>query len=367
MLYAVIMAGGAGTRLWPESRRDWPKQLLRIRAGRTMIQATVDRLGDLVPPGRVLIATTERLAGKIQQQLTQLPRESMLCEPCPRNTAPCIGLAAIRIMREDPGATMAVMPADHIIEQEEAFQGALRFAEALVQEQPERLVTFGIRPTYPAESFGYIEGGKPLNSEASASFDNPPAVYNVKQFHEKPDAEAARRYLEAGTFSWNAGIFVWKARTIWDALARYEPKMFEHLGRIADTVDTPQFPEVLDDEFARIEGKSIDYAVMERYPEVVVIEAPFDWDDVGSWRSLERLQEPDEHGNLIDAARHVAIDAEGAIVRAGDPNHVVVLMGVKDLIVIVTPDATLVAHKDNEESIRQVIEELKDRGWQQYL
>ena len=367
MLYAVIMAGGSGTRLWPESRRDRPKQLLKIQPGRTMIQATVDRLGGLVPPARVLIATTGRLAGKIHEQLSQLPRESMLAEPCPRNTAPCIALAAIRIMREDAEATMAVMPADHVIRPEEAFQDAIRFAEALVEERPGRLVTFGIRSTYAAESFGYIERGEPVESAASALFDNPPAAFGVKQFHEKPSAEVAKRYLAAGTFDWNAGIFLWKARTIWDALARYEPAMFQHLERIADAADTPEFPEVLEREFAQIEGESIDYAVMERAPEVVVIEAPFAWDDVGSWRSLERLREPDEKGNLLDAARHLTIDVEGTIVRADDPDHVVALMGVKDLIVVVTPDATLIANKKDEESIRQVIQELKDRGWEEYL
>jgi len=366
MLYAVIMAGGSGTRLWPESRRDRPKQLLNIQPDRTMIQATVDRLGGLVPPEQVLIATTDRLAPEVQEQLSQLPRESMLAEPCPRNTAPCIALAAIRIMRENPEAAMVVMPADHVIHPENAFQNAIRFAEALVEERPQRLVTFGIRPTYAAESFGYIERGEPVES-AAASFDDPPAAFAVKQFHEKPSADVADRYLAAGTFDWNAGIFLWKARTIWDALAQYEPVMFQHLKRIADAVDKPHFPEVLKREFADIEGKSIDYAVMERAPEVVVIEAPFEWDDVGSWRSLERLRKPDEKGNLIDAAKHVAIDVEGTIVRADDPEHVVALMGVKDLIVIVTPDATLVANKEDEESIRQVIQQLKDRGWEEYL
>lgn len=367
MLHAVIMAGGSGTRLWPESRKQWPKQLLNIQGQRTMIQATVDRLGSLVGPDQVVIATTAALADKIHAQLSQLPRQSILCEPCPRNTAPCIGLAALEIVRDDPEAIMAVMPADHVIEPAEAFQDALRFAEALVHQRPERLVTFGIRPTYPAESFGYIERQEPLDSSVAVSLTNPPAAYRVKAFHEKPQREAAEQYLAAGTYSWNSGIFLWKAQTILDALARYQPEMYTHLQRIAEAADSDRFEEVLGREFAAIEGISIDYAVMEHSPDVVMIEAPFSWDDVGSWRSLERLRPLDDQGNLLDAVKHLALDSSGSIVRVQDPNHLVVLMGVKDLLVISTPTATLVADKSQEESIRKVIKELEARGWKEYL
>jgi mannose-1-phosphate guanylyltransferase len=367
MLYAVIMAGGSGTRLWPESRKQCPKQLLNIQGKRTMIHATVDRLGALVGPNQVVIATTAELAGKIHTQLSQLPRDAVLCEPCPRNTAPCIGLAALRIVRQDPEAIMAVMPADHVIEPAETFQEAIRFAAALVEERPERLVTFGIRPTYPAESFGYIERQEPLASPVTSQFSRPPAAYRVKKFHEKPKREMAEQYVAAGTYSWNSGIFLWRAQTILDALARYQPAMYQRLRRIADAADSEQFGDVLSCEFAAIEGISIDYAVMEHSPDVVMIEAPFTWDDVGSWRSLERLRPVDDHGNLIDAAKHLEIDATGNIVRVQDPSHLVVLLGAKDLIVISTPTATLVADKSQEESIRKVIKELDDRGWRDYL
>ena len=367
MLYAVIMAGGAGTRLWPESRRDWPKQLLNIQGDRTMIQATVDRLGDLVPAERVLVATTESLAGKIHEQLSQLPRESMLCEPYPRNTAPCIGLAAVRILREDPEAVMAVMPADHVIEPDESFRSCIRFAAALIDEGPGRLVTFGIRPTYPATTFGYIERRQPLESAAAASLDHPPPAYRVKGFREKPPVELASEYVSAGTFYWNSGIFLWKARTILEALEKYEPEIFARLKRIGEAADSSDFPEVLDREFAVMKKISIDYAVMERADEVVVIEAPFGWDDVGSWRALERLRPRDGDGNVIDAARHIQINTAETIARSADPNHVLVTVGVKDLIVIVTPDATLVADKNDEEALRQVTGLLKERGWDEYL
>lgn len=367
MLHAVIMAGGTGTRFWPESRAERPKQLLAMVGDRTMIRATVDRLGDLVPPERVLVATTVELAGKIAEGLSELPREAILAEPCKRNTAPCIGLAAIRINRDDPDATMAVMPADHVIHPDESFRSTVRFAAALVDEEPQRIVTFGIRPSYPAESFGYIERGERLESAVAGSpSETPPtAVYRVRQFREKPNAKLAAEYLASGRFYWNSGIFLWKARTILDALARYQPEMYRRLERIADAADTPQFGEVLLREFTAIKGISIDYAVMEHATEVVVVEAPFDWDDLGSWQSLARLRGTDNQGNTI-AAKHLGLDTTGTIVRGGN-DHLIVTLGLADCIIVHTPDATLVANKHDEESIRRVVELLEERGMSEYL
>jgi mannose-1-phosphate guanylyltransferase len=364
MLHAVIMAGGAGTRFWPESRTDRPKQLLAMLGGRTMIQATVDRLGDLVPPERVFVATTHRLVGPIAEQLPELPPTAMIVEPCKRDTGPCIGLAAMRIVREDPDAVMVVMPSDHVIGPDDAFRDAIRFAAALVEDDSTRMVTFGIQPTYPAESFGYIERGEPLESLAS---EKTPSAYRVRKFHEKPKAAVAREYLEAGGYYWNSGIFVWRAKTILDAVRRFQPEMMERLDRIDAAAGSPDHDAVLRREFAAIRPISIDLGVMERVEGVVVIEAPFDWDDVGSWRALERLRRPDADGNVIDAARHVGLNTTNTIIRVTDKNHVVVTMGVDGLIVIVTPDATLVANKNDEESIRQITRQLEERGWREYL
>jgi mannose-1-phosphate guanylyltransferase len=361
MLYAVIMAGGAGTRFWPESRALRPKQLLNLVGGRTMIQSTVDRLAGLIPPERVLIVTNARLVEALGVQLPELPAGSILGEPCKRDTAPCIGLAALEVSRHDPAAIMAVMPADHVIGPEALFRQAIEFAAGLVEDVPGRIATFGIKPTYPAESFGYIERGEPQGKHPRGA----PPVFAVKQFREKPRAELAAEYLASGNFYWNSGIFLWSARTILDALERHEPEMFVHLQRIAAARDRDDYADVLQREFSAIRGISIDYAVMERARDVVVVEAPFEWDDVGSWQAIGRLSAADTEGNAIQG-KHLGLGTTGSIIRtSGD--HLIVTLGLVDCIVVHTPDATLVANKHDEESIRKLVKLIGDRGWQDYL
>jgi mannose-1-phosphate guanylyltransferase len=356
MLHAVIMAGGSGTRFWPQSRSARPKQLLRLVGARTMIQATVDRLGQLVPTERILVVTGAGLVDEIWNQLPQLPPQALIGEPCRRDTAPCIGLAALAIVRHDPQGVMAVMPSDHVISPDVAFQKAIALAAHLVEASPERIVTFGIRPSYPAESFGYIERGEPLELGAPAKFTSAPGVYHVKQFREKPKAAAAREYVAAGTFYWNSGIFVWKAATILKALRERQPEMFARLGTIAAAIDSPSYEEVFAREFAEIKGVSIDYAVMEHAQDVLVIEAPFSWDDVGSWQSIARLEGTDRDGNTI-SANHLGLRTTGTIVRGSD-GHLIVTLGIADCIVV---------HTHDEESIRELVKMIAERGWQQYL
>jgi mannose-1-phosphate guanylyltransferase len=361
------MAGGAGTRFWPESRAARPKQLLPMLTGRSLLEATVGRLGDLVPLPRVRISTTAELAPAIAEHLTQLPREAILVEPCKRDTAPAIGLAAAALVREDPDAVMAILPSDQVIEPEADFRDALRLALELIGEEPARLVTFGIRPVYPAETFGYIERASRLKSAAAGRRPDWAAVYKAQKFHEKPKAEVARRYIRSRRFYWNSGMFVWRAQTILEALGRFQPEIRAGLDRIAQSAGRPDFDETLRREFSALPRISIDYAVMEHAEDVVMIEAPFRWDDLGSWRSLERRAQADESGNLFQAARSAAIDTSGTITRSTDPNHLIALLGVKDLVVVATPDATLVANKADEESIRRLIQQLEERGWREYL
>jgi mannose-1-phosphate guanylyltransferase len=360
MLHAIVMAGGSGTRFWPASRADLPKQLLPLAGERTLLEDTVDRLEGFVPADRVMIVTSARLLGTIRSQLPDIPEASLVGEPCKRDTAPCIGLAALLVSRHDPAATMAVMPSDHVIRPAAKFQDAIRQAAALVERSPGRLVTFGIRPTYPAESFGYIQQGAPL---AVAPGEAP--AHAVARFREKPPASVAEEYLAAGNYLWNAGIFVWKAATILAALEERQPECLAHLQRIAAAWDTPDREAVFAAEFAGIKGISIDYAVLEHARDVVVIEAPFTWDDLGGWSAVARQRGADAEGNTI-VGRHLGIESVRTIVHSSG-DHLVVTMGLEDMLVVHTPDATLVADRAREEAVRKVVAELEKRDWKEYL
>ncbi|HBB73498.1 MAG TPA: mannose-1-phosphate guanylyltransferase [Planctomycetaceae bacterium] len=360
MLHAIVMAGGAGTRFWPASRVGLPKQLLPLAGERSLLEDTVERLDGLVPPERVLIVTSARLLDAARRQLPQVPPHGLVGEPCKRDTAPCIGLAALLVSRTDPDATMAVMPSDHVIGPVERFQAAIRQAAALVDATPERLVTFGIRPTHPAEGFGYIQQGPRLSTGPRDA-----AAHRVASFREKPPAAVAREYVAAGTYLWNAGIFVWRAATILAALEARQPECLERLRRIAAAWDTPDRDVVFATEFAAIRGISIDYAVLESAPDVVVIEAPFSWDDLGGWSAVARQRGADADGNTV-VGRHLGIGSKGTIVHAA-ADHLVVTLGLENMLVVHTPDATLVADRTHEEAVKKVVAELESRGWTQYL
>ena len=268
MLHAVIMAGGSGTRFWPASRKLVPKQLLPLAGDRTMLQSTVDRLGDLIAPSRLLILTNKILAESVRSQLPAIPADNVVGEPCKRDTAPCIGLAAALVHHADPEGTMVVMPSDHVIASPDKFQAAISAGQKLVDEDPTRIVTFGIPPSYPAESFGYVQRGESIEADGVAA-------YQVKKFREKPDAATAKDYVAAGTYYWNSGIFLWRAATILDALKSNVPEMRQHIANIAAAIGSDSYDATLETEFAAIKGTSIDYAVMEDYPNVVMVEAPF--------------------------------------------------------------------------------------------
>lgn len=355
MLYATIMAGGSGTRFWPASRRQRPKQLLNLTGDASMLQSTVARLQGLCEPEQILILTNQRLVEATRSQLPSLTPQSIIGEPCKRDTAPCIGVAAAMIAKQDPEAVMLVMPADHVIQQVDKFHEAVQTATQLLSEDPGRIVTFGIKPNYPAQVFGYIQRGAAISNSS----------YQVQQFREKPDLATAEEFLATGEFYWNAGIFLWRAQTILDALATYEPQMFDRIKNIQEALDTDDFAKVFETEFTAIEGKSIDFAVMERHENVCVVEAPFDWDDVGNWTAVPRLSGVDEAGNSTQG-KQLCLDTRDSIVRSTD-DHLVVTLGMENCIVIHTGDATLVADKSDEAAIKRVVSELERLNWEQYL
>ncbi|MEE2825382.1 MAG: mannose-1-phosphate guanylyltransferase [Planctomycetota bacterium] len=362
MLHATIMAGGAGTRFWPASRQGQPKQLLKLAGDRSMLQATVDRLDGLCESDQILVVTNQALVDPVATQLPDIPRSSIIGEPAKRDTAPCIALAASLIVRRDPEATMIVMPADHLITPVDVFQAAIRQAVELVEQEQESIVTLGIQPTYAAEVYGYIE----RVGTAMGDWEYP--TFPVSRFREKPDAVTAGQFLEAGTFYWNSGIFLWKAKTILKAIKHFEPGIYEAIEKIGASIGEDDFEQTLQVEFPKIEGKSIDFAVMERFENVLVIEAPFAWDDLGNWSALPRVHGSDENGNTL-SGKTLAVGTRNCIIHADESaaEHLLVTLGIENCIVVHTPNATLVANRDDESAIKQIVQSLEQRGWKQYL
>ncbi|MFO1019988.1 MAG: mannose-1-phosphate guanylyltransferase [Planctomycetales bacterium] len=358
MLHAVIMAGGSGTRFWPQSRRLRPKQLLSVSSERTLLQETYDRCADQIPSRNWWVVTNRTLVGETQEQLPEVPAGQILQEPCGRNTAPCIGLAALQIVKHDPEGIMLVMPADHVIRPVEAYRNAVQRAVSHVAAHPSTLVLFGVPPTYPATGFGYIEREEPLGAPELKTF-------KVATFHEKPPLETAENFLDAGGYYWNCGIFVWRADRILEALRDYQPLIADQLDKLAPHVGTANWDNALAEIFPAMTSISIDHAVLEKATQVVVLEAPFEWDDVGSWLAMARLLGADDEGNTV-VGDYVGLDSRNCIIRT-TPEHLIATVGMENCLIIHTPDATLVARRDDENAIRQLVALLEQRGYGRFL
>jgi mannose-1-phosphate guanylyltransferase len=350
MLHAMIMAGGGGTRFWPRSRKARPKQFLALTSERSLLQEAGDRVVDLVPPERTWVITGESYLAETARQLPRLGADRLVGEPFGRDTAACIGLGGALLLSEDPDATMLVMSADHKIEPTDAFRRCVQVAADLAAERPSALITFGIPPTFPATGYGYIQRG------SSVADRNGIGVFRVDAFREKPNPDLAEQFCAAGNYLWNSGIFVWKARTILDQLERNEPAAAAAARRIALAWRRPDRMEVFRREYEPLPRVSIDFAVMEKAPEVLVVQASYQWDDVGSWLALERMYHPDAHGNTIRAT-HCGLHTQGCVVVA-DKDHLIATAGLRDLLIIQDGNATLVADRKDEALIKQLVEML---------
>jgi mannose-1-phosphate guanylyltransferase len=359
MLFAIIMAGGSGTRFWPKSRRNRPKQLLNLHGDATMLQQTVARIAPLVPAERTFIITGTDQADATREQLPRLPSANIIAEPCPRDTAPCVGLAAEIVAAMDPDGTMVVMPADHVIRPDEVFQRAVKAAAAVVEEAPESLVTFGVKPTRPETGYGYIQRGESLEVREGV------AVHRVVQFREKPDRETAEGFLASGDFAWNAGIFVWKARTILAEIRRHKPMLGAALDRVGAAWGTAAGPDVLAAEFPLMERTPIDKAVMEKADDVKVLEVVYDWNDLGDWRALRPLLPIDADGNAL-RGDVVALDTRDSIILSDD-GGLIATLGLEDVVVVQSGGATLVARRDQLDKLKGLVESLHARGHGSYL
>ncbi|MFY9344894.1 MAG: sugar phosphate nucleotidyltransferase [Planctomycetota bacterium] len=352
-VHAVILAGGSGTRFWPASRAARPKQFLPLAGGKPLIEATLDRLQGLVPDDHVWVATNKQQAKGLAKLLPNLRRERLILEPEARDTAPCVALAAATIGARDPDATMIVLPADHVIEPRPAFQAMLRAGIAAAQDG-ETLVTFGITPTSPATGFGWLECGAPVGANG---------VRRVVRFREKPDRATAERFVAAGNFLWNSGIFVWRLPALRAAMERSDPEL---AGAAAAMLAALQKPEgtVKRSTFQQAPARSIDYAVMEKADKVVVVPATVRWNDVGSFPALAAEQAPDGDGNvavLANGAAGLALQAHDNIVYA-EGNRTVALFGVRDLVVVAVGDAVLVCSKDKANDLKTLVQHVRAQG-----
>ena len=359
-VYAVIMAGGVGSRFWPKSREKTPKQLLEIFGKGTMIQDTVNRITDIIDPKNILIVTNKVQKSLVMKQLPQIREENLIIEPLGRNTAPCIGLAALFIRRIDPEAVMMVLPADHIMQNEEEFRRVMRLATWVAYESSS-LVTVGIHPTRPETGYGYIQvvdeeaGGNPYLSRG---------VFKVKTFAEKPNIQTAKRFLESGDFLWNSGMFIWRVDAILREIERSLPELYERLQEIDKVIGSEKYDITLETVYRMIRSISIDYGVMEKAEKVYVIRGNFGWSDVGSWDEVYRISGKDEHGNTV-TGKALLIDTRNTMIQTG--NKFVASVGVDDLIIVVSDDAILICHQGKSQEVKEIVDYLRRKQFNDYL
>ena len=345
---AVIMAGGRGERFWPKSRNNRPKQFLSLTSdGETMIQKTVKRLSPLVSAEDIFIVTNAAYADLVNDQLPDVPRENILCEPCARNTAPCIAFAAAIIQKKYGDAMMLVLPSDHLIGYENIYIKTLQTA-IRTAEEGNNLVTIGITPAYPETGYGYINFGKEAGD-----------AYEVERFVEKPDLPTAKKYLASGKYLWISGMFVWKASAIMYNMKQFMPEIHDGAVRIGDSYGTDSYEETLIKEFTAFTSESVDFGIMEKASDIYTIPGSFGWDDVGSWLAVERINETDDKKNYFDGDV-IAVDSERTTVCGG--KRLVAAIGTRDIVIVDTDDVLLVCSKNNTQDVKKVIAQLKEHG-----
>lgn len=357
--YAVIMAGGGGTRLWPLSRQDRPKQMLKINSERSLFQLATDRLEGLFPAERIFIVTVAEQARQLRQQVPEIPGDNYLIEPMPRGTASVVGLAATALLKRDPQAVMAILTADHIIQNVPAFQTALR--EAFEVAQAGYLVTLGIQPTYPATGYGYIQRGARLDRPGET-------VYQVERFREKPDEAAAREMLAGGDHYWNSGMFIWRADRVLEEFRRQMPELAHTLAQIGEALGTEAEAEVIQRLWPGIRPQTIDYGIMEHAEKVAVVPATeLGWNDVGSWESFFDVFPADAQGNIALGGKTILLDTGNSLLLTEQPDRLIVTIGIEDLVIVDAGDALLITRRDQAQRVREVVQRLKDSGPSDYL
>ncbi|MHC4528970.1 MAG: mannose-1-phosphate guanylyltransferase, partial [Planctomycetota bacterium] len=357
MDYAVVMAGGTGKRLWPLSREKRPKQVLKLIDGQTLLRHCFERLAGIFDERNIIILTNAGYSSLVRENLPELPAGNVIAEPAVRDTAGAIGLAATVLTKYDPNATMAVVTADQIIEPAEVFQQALKDALGCVNNNPDQMVTFGIKPTYPSTQLGYI---KCASAGKCPGSDN--ILYAVEQFKEKPDEPTARQYLKSGRYFWNSGMFVWKARTILANLAHFLPETTEPLRQIHRAWDTLDQNQVLQEWFLELPKISIDFAVMEKASDVYAIQLDCRWLDMGSFAALADIISSDKDNNVVVAGYSELLDCKDSIIVTEQQGHLIAAIGLENIVVAHSPDATLVCHIDQTQRLKDLLKLIREHG-----
>ncbi len=355
------MAGGGGTRLWPLSRRETPKQALKLLGKKTLFQSTVERLEGFFPLERILVVTIAEQAELLKSQVPDLPEENYIVEKAPRGTASVVGLAATILHHRDPEAVMALFPADHFIRNKDLFYHLL--TTAIKTTQKDYLVTLGITPTFPATGYGYIQRGEKLPENLAYP------VYEVKRFKEKPDKEEAYEMSVRGGYSWNSGMFIWKTETILAEIAHQMPKLNVVLDKITASLLDPELAPAVDALWLALDSETIDYGIMENAEKVAVLPASgLDWSDVGNWDSLYDVVLPnDAQGNIVVKGEMIAENTRETLIYGTDEKRLIVTIGVDDLIIVDSGDVLLIAKRDQAQDVRKIVNKLKDENRKKYL
>ena len=363
MNYAVVMAGGKGKRLWPLSRANRPKQVLKLLdGGHTLIRRCVERLLDIFEPDNIIILTNAGFVGLIRENLPEIPAGNIIAEPCVRDTAGAIGLAASILNKDDPEATMAVVTADQIIEPSSVFKQGIDDALSFINNNPDSLLTFGIKPTEPSSQYGYIKCIEPEDYEYCRN-----KVYKVESFIEKPDEKTAQKYLEQGNFFWNSGMFVWKAGTILANLSKFLPETSEPLGKISEDWGTENQKQTLYEWFVKLPKISVDYAVMENAANVYAINLECRWLDLGAFSALAEFIDSDKDRNIIVAGCSQLLDCKDNIIVTEEQGHLIAAIGIENLVVAHTPDATLICTKDQTKRLKDLLEIIQANTGERFL
>jgi mannose-1-phosphate guanylyltransferase len=365
MRYALIIAGGSGTRLWPMSTRGLPKQLIPFIDGKSLLQVAMERLKGLVPNEQIYICAGESQRQAMLDGLPDLTPDRFIGEPCGRDTLNAVGLGAALLGRDDENAIVAVFTADHLIEPADEFCKIVETGYTVAEEQPHTLVTFGIAPTHPATGFGYLQLGETLEQHHASV---------VNEFKEKPDLDTATAYHQAGAekYLWNSGMFVWRASALMDCIRRFCPDNYQGISEVVDAWDTEQRTEALARIYPTLDNISVDYAVMEpaskdHRSKVVAVPMPLSWLDVGSWPAFAETLEKDEAGNTSAGCKSLMLDSSNTLVTSNDPNHLITTIGCEDLVIIHTPNATLICKADQAEKIKDLHKQVGEKFGEQWL